>query len=217
MEAVRSLCQRGIWLKDGRVHSDGKADEVVEEYFDSASNGPSFSCANAEYGLVIQKVALRNCHGEEVSCFRPGDDLAVEILYDAQKRIERPIIALGILGINGACFTSNMLLDGNRPDFLEGTGRIMCTFTSIPLLPQNYAVKMIVRASNVKDVIVTYQEVAAFSIAGDLADYGYTGEYLAYARHSTPVVVPYVWQLPDGTTVPVSLNKRTVDRAGTLV
>src|SRR5208283_2552256 len=25
MEAIRSLCQRGVWLKDGRLHKDGRA------------------------------------------------------------------------------------------------------------------------------------------------------------------------------------------------
>ena len=116
-----------------------------------------------------------------------------------------------MLGINGSCFTSNMLLDGHRPDFLEGAGQITCTFRSIPLLPQSYTVKMIVRAANVKDLIVNYQEVAGFSVVGDLAEYGYKGEFLTFARHSTPVVVPYEWRLPDGTIAAVTLNRSTAD------
>jgi lipopolysaccharide transport system ATP-binding protein len=207
MEAVRSLCQRGVWMKDGRVHEDGKADEIVEAYFNSISDERSFSCANPDYGLFINKVVLRNNRGEESSQFCPGDDLVVEITYDAQKRIEKPIIALGVLGINGSCFTSNMLLDGHRPDFLEGAGQITCIFRSIPLLPQSYTVKMIVRAANIKDQIITYQEVAYFRVVADLAEYGYKGEFLAFARHSTPVVVPYEWRLPDGTTAAVALSR----------
>ena len=147
---IRTLCQRGIWLKDGRLHQDGRADEILEDYFNSTSSETAFTCDNPEYGLVIQKVVLKNDRGEESSQFRPGDDLVVEISYEAQKRIERPILALGVLGINGSCFASNMLLDGHRPDFLEGTGQITCTFRSIPLLPQNYTVKMIVRAANLR-------------------------------------------------------------------
>ena len=154
MEAVRSLCQRAVWLKKGRLHKDGKADEIIEDYFDSIFNELPPSCANSDYGLIIQKVVLKNDRGEESSQFRPGDDLVVKISYNAQKRIEKPIIALGVLGINGSCFTSNMLLDGHRPDFLEGSGKISCTFRSIPLLPQSYTVKLAVRASNVRDLII---------------------------------------------------------------
>jgi lipopolysaccharide transport system ATP-binding protein len=213
MEAVRTLCQRGVWLKEGRVHKDGEAAEIVEAYFNSISSEHTFSCANTDYGLIIQKVVLRNGRGEESSQFRPGDDLVVEISYDAQKRIERPIIALGVLGVNGPCFTSNMLLDGHRPDRLEGPGQITCTFKSIPLLPQSYTVKMIVRASNIKDLIVTYQDVAYFSVVGDLAEYGYKGEFVTFALHSTPIVVPYEWRLPDGATVAVALSRPALDGA----
>jgi lipopolysaccharide transport system ATP-binding protein len=207
MEAVRNLCQRCVWMRDGHLHRDGPADEIVEAYFSNISNDQAFSCSNPDYGLTIQKVVLRNDRGEETSRFRPGEDLVVDISYDAQKRIEKPIIALGVLGVNGSCFTSNMLLDGHRPDSLIGTGKIACTFKSIPLLPQNYTVKMIVRSSNVKDLIVDYQEVAGFSVVGDLAEYGYKGDFLTFARHSTPVVVPYEWRFSDGTIAAVALSR----------
>ena len=211
MEAVRSLCQRAVWLQGGRVYRDGKAGEIVEAYFDGVSNEGTFSCTNSDYGLTIEKIVLRDRRGIESSQFHPGEDLVVEVIYKAERRIERPVLALGVLGVNGSCFTSNMLLDGHRPAVLEGAGRIACTFRSIPLLPQNYTVKLIVRAANVKDLIVPYQEVAHFSVNGDLAEYGYKGEYLAFARYSSPVVVPYEWCLPDGTTVPVALDRKSLD------
>jgi lipopolysaccharide transport system ATP-binding protein len=209
MEAVRSLCQRGIWMKSGRLHRDGHVNEVVDAYFDDPSDQRSLCCENPEYGLVIQKVVLRNRRGQECLEFRPGDDLVVEISYGARRRIERPILALGVLSATGSCFTSNMLLDGHRPEFLEGSGQIRCTFKSIPLLPQNYTVKMSIRADSVNDLIIPYQDVAGFNVVGNLADYGYKGDFLQFARHSTPVVVPYEWQLPDGRTVAVALDGST--------
>jgi homopolymeric O-antigen transport system ATP-binding protein len=209
MEAVRSLCQRGIWMKNGRLHKDGGVDEVIEDYFNDITNDRSFTYENPEYGFSIKKVALRSRGGEESIQFRPGDDLVVEVSYNAQKRIEKPILALGVLGATGSCFTSNMLLDGHRPDFLEGSGQITCTFRSIPLLPQNYTVKLSVRAASINDLIIPYQDVASFSVVGNLADYGYKGEFLHWARHSTPVVVPYEWHLPDGRTVAVALDQQS--------
>jgi len=47
--------------------------------------------------------------------------------------------------------------------------------------------------------------VAYFNVVGDLAEYGYEGEFLSRASSSTPVVVPYEWLLPDGTIAAVSL------------
>jgi lipopolysaccharide transport system ATP-binding protein len=205
LEAVRTLCQRGVWLKDGRLHKDGKADEILDAYFKSISNEVPFFCANPNYGLIIQKVTLRNDRLDESSQFRPGEDLVVEINYDAQKRLERPYVVLGVQGLNGSCFTANMLLDGHRPEALVGTGKLACRFKSLPLLPQSYSVKMSVRTNNGNDMIVDYQEVAYFNVVGDLGEYGYGGEFLSRASSSTSVVVPYEWLLPDGTIAPVSL------------
>ncbi|MGA9416113.1 MAG: ABC transporter ATP-binding protein [Terriglobales bacterium] len=203
-DAVRTLCQRGIWLKAGRLHKDGKAEEIVDAYFNSTTD-ISFSCENFDYGLAIQRVVLRNGHGEERNQFRPGEDLIVDINYDAQRRLEQPYIVLGVQGVNGSCFTANMLLDGNHPEFLDGTGKLTCRFKSVPLFPQNYSVKMSVRSKNGNDSIINYQEVAYFSVVADLAEYGFKGEFVSRASNSTPVVVPYEWCLPDGRTAPVSL------------
>jgi len=209
-EAIRSLCQRGIWLKQGRVHRDGKTDEVVEAYFESVSTEPSVTHLNPEYGLTIRNVKLKNGQGEETGQFSPGEDLIVEISYTAQKPVEKPYITLGVLGLYGTCFTANMLLDGARPQVLEGTGTLVCRFKSIPLLPQNYTIKMSVRPQNGVDSIMEYQEVSSFRVVGNLALYGYKGIFLDRASRYTPVVVPYEWLLPDGTRTPVSLNRPPV-------
>ena len=209
-EAVRTLCKRAIWLKEGRLQRDGDTDEIMEEYFSSLSTEFAFSCSNPEYGLSIPKVALKNGRGEETNQFQPGDDLIIDIHYDAQKRIDNPILALGVLGVNGSCFTSNMLLDGHRPEFLQGSGKVVCTFRSIPLLPQNYTVKMSIRAESITDMILTYRDVGCFSVVGDLAEYGYKGDFLTWALRATPVVVPYEWQLPNGKIFAVALNRPAI-------
>jgi lipopolysaccharide transport system ATP-binding protein len=205
MEAVRGLCQRCVWMKQGAVHQDGESNTVLADYFNDVTVQSGFA-HNAEYGLTIERVALKNSHGQEVTQFAPGDDLIVEVSYQAERPIETPMFAIGVVGATGSCFTSNMLLDGHRPSMLEGRGRIVCTFRSIPLLPQTYTVKLSVRAATASDMIIPYQEVGGFNIVGDLADYGYRGDYLHWARTSTSVVVPYEWQLPDGRTIAVDLS-----------
>ena len=205
-EAVRRLCRRCVWLKDGSVYKDGDADEVLDEYFHDSANEKPFSFSSPNYGLTIQDVVLRNSYGERCSQFHPGEDLVVEIGFHAEKALVAPYIILGVQGSNGSCFTANMLLDGHQPRRMAGTGSLACRFKSLPLLPQNYSVKMSVRMSNGQDMILHYQDVASFSVVGDLAEYGYKGEFLSRASGSTSVVVPYEWTLPDGTSASVSLS-----------
>jgi lipopolysaccharide transport system ATP-binding protein len=208
LEAVLGLCQRAVWMKDGRVEQDGEVHEVADAYQRGFSVENSFSCTNADYGLTVDKVKLRDEKGDECNVFSPGEDLTVEISYTAEKRIESPIVALGVIGPNGSCFTSNMLLDGHRPEFLKGSGKISCTFRSIPLLPQDFSIRLRIQAADPSEVIIPYQDVAFFSVTGDLSEYGYQGEYLKFARRATSVVVPHEWRLPDGKTATVSLAHR---------
>ena len=56
MEAVRTLCQRVVWLKDGRLHKDGKSEEIVEDLFQQRFQRPSlFPARITDYGLTIQQ------------------------------------------------------------------------------------------------------------------------------------------------------------------
>jgi len=207
MDTIRNLCDRIVWINGGRLRKDGPAEDVIEEYFNDLSKELKISRTNADYGLSIQSVVLKNDRGQDCNQFRPGEDLVVEVTYDAESRVERPIFAVGVFGVNGCIFASNMLLDGNIPEYLEGSGKVKCTFKGLPLLPQSYTVKFSVRPSSGIGWIIPYQEVGYFHITGDLGDYGYKGDYVTYASRSTPVVVPYEWQLPDGSITPVSLDR----------
>jgi lipopolysaccharide transport system ATP-binding protein len=214
MEAVRNLCRRGIWMKDGRVHKDSTVEEALAAYFDEMSGERPFSYESQDYGFIVHSVVLRDGKGQKCSEFRPGDDLTVEIDYEARKPLDGPYMILTIQGRNGTCFTANMLLDGNRPKNLSGRGRIACRFKTLPLLPQSFSIRMSLRTNNGSDMIVGYQDVAYFHVVGDLKDYGYKGEFLSRASDSTPVVVPYEWYLPDGTIAPVSLTPSQNENSG---
>lgn len=206
LEAVRSLCQRVVWLQKGHVQEDGPVEEVVEKYFETLSTLSKFSSENQQYGFAVKRVVLKNGQGKQSAQFSPGEDMIVEVDYRADQSLEQPYIILSVNGKNGACFTANMLLDGNRPAVLHGEGRLACRFKSLPIFPQSYSVKMAIRTKNGNDSVLNYTDVAFFNVVGDLANYGFNGEFVSRASNSTPVVVPYEWHLPDGTIAPVSLT-----------
>ena len=210
LEAVRNLCGRAVWLQNGNVREDGAVDQVVENFFNAMSESSQFSSQNDEYGFAVRRVVLRDASGAETAQFTPGADMIVEVEYSAAKPLEQPYVILAINGVNGTCFTANMLLDGNRPSVLEGTGKMACLFKAMPLLPQSYSVKMSIRTKNGNDRVLDYSDVGFFNVVGDLADYGFGGEFVSRASSSTPVIVPYEWHLPDGTIAPVSLSANSL-------
>jgi lipopolysaccharide transport system ATP-binding protein len=205
MDAVRTLCQRAILFDGGQVRADGDVDSVVEDYFSRLSTG-SGQQLRGGYGLAIEKVVLKNDVGQETREFCPGEDLIVEINFDAHECLEKPYFILAVRGQKGNCFTANMLLDGHRPKFLNGKGKISCRFKSIPLLPQRYTVQLAIKASDGTDYVMHYADIGSFIVAADLVTYGYKGEFQTRASEATSVVIPYEWQLPDGTSATVSLS-----------
>ncbi len=205
MDAVRTLCQRGILFEHGGVRTDGDAESVVEAYFDDLSSGFGRQ-EKSGYGLAIQRIVLKNEEGQVSRQFRPGEDLIVEVAYDARKRVEKPYFQVVIQSSRGNCFAANMLLDGHRPEVLEGEGVIACRFKAMPLLPQRYSVRMAIKTSDGKDYVMNYEDVGSFSVTADLEDYGYKGDFRTRVSEATAVVIPYEWHLPDGTIAAVSLS-----------
>jgi lipopolysaccharide transport system ATP-binding protein len=205
VDAVRALCQRAILFDEGKVQADGDVESVLEDYLARSSTGTGRQLLG-EQGLVIEKLALKNREGQETHQFCPGEDLIVEITYNSPHRIELPYFMIVVEGAHGKCFTANMLLDGMRPEFLEGVGRISCRFESIPLLPQRYSISLSIREKANQSKIWACKDAISFTVQSDLKKYGYEGEYLTYASRSTSVVIPYVWELPDGKLRPVGLT-----------
>jgi lipopolysaccharide transport system ATP-binding protein len=205
MDAVRTLCQRAILFDDGQVRADGHVDGVVEDYFSRFSTGSSQQLHGGN-GLAIENVVLKNDAGQETRQFCPGEDLIIEIKFDAQECFEKPYFILAVRGQKGNCFTANMLLDGHRPKFLSGKGKISCRFKSIPLLPQRYTVQLAIKANDGTDYLMHYEDIGSFVVTADLVNYGYKGEFQTRVSEATSVVIPYEWQLPDGTSATVSLS-----------
>ncbi len=205
MGAVRELCHRAVWLDGGRICRDGHVDDVVRAY-SSIQVENSFTHLNHEFGFTIERIVLKNEAGESTMHFVPGESMAVEIHYQADRPIFRPYVWMTVQSLWGTCFAANMILDGHRPEVLKGRGRLTCTFRSLCLLPQDYTIVLAVRASD-GQAIVPPQEVASFVVSGDLRQFGFLGDNLhVVAPRSVPVVVPYEWTMPDGTVIPIQIG-----------
>jgi hypothetical protein len=200
MSAVAGLCQRAVWIDDGKVAADGGVEEVTQKYLESIAKG-SFQFVSRTHEFAIESLTLRNGVGELTSRFSAGDDLLVEVAYQANRRIERPVVILVVQSVHGLCFAANMLLDGCRPAALDGKGTIACRFRSIPLLPQGYTLRLgILRGGAGREWILPMQDVGSFTVAGGPEDYGFQGDdFHGVASRSTPMVIPYEWLLPDGS------------------
>jgi lipopolysaccharide transport system ATP-binding protein len=198
MGVIQSLCPRTLWLNQGRTEFDGVSSRAIDLYSHHGQTaGLQITGLKSEDGdFEIVKVVTQNERGEITTSFAPDGSLVIEIHYVAAKPIYRPYLWISIYSQWGPLFGANMLLDGVRPEMLFGTGKIRCTFPSIPLLPQqSYTVYIGWRQADGQTTLVPSADVAHFHISGTAAAAGLPGEVAdSLIANSAPVLLEYQWQ-----------------------
>jgi lipopolysaccharide transport system ATP-binding protein len=208
MAAIQTLCQRAIWLNAGKVEQDGESEPVINAYGKHLqdSNGFTATLKSLDGDIEVEQISLMDGNGEYTSVYPPGSPITVEIRYHAKRPVHRPYIWIGIRSQFGSLFGANMLMDGVRPEILEGHGTIRCTFHSLPLLPnQIHRVMFGGREADGLSLLFNTTEVTHFIVAGSAEEMGLKGEHAdSIMGQSAPVLLPYTWELPDGRTVSVN-------------
>jgi lipopolysaccharide transport system ATP-binding protein len=150
-ETVRAICPRVLWLDNGRLVSDGTAESVVTRYLthtwatDADRLGPAgegdrrWGCGRVQ----IVGVRLLNGDGQEKQLFHVGESLMVEMHYQAENRVERPVFGLAIHRGDGTHVTGpNTRFAGCDIPYVEGAGTIRYTIPSLPLLEGTYIISV---------------------------------------------------------------------------
>jgi len=208
MAAIQTLCQRAIWLDAGKVEQNRESEPVINAYGKhlQTANGFSATLRSLDGNIEIEQIRLMDGNDQNTSVYSPGSPITVEIRYHAKRPVHRPYIWIGIRSQFGSLFGANMLMDGVRPEVLEGRGTIRCTFHSLPLLPnQIYRVMFGGREADGLSLLFKATEVTHLIVAGSAEEMGLKGEHAdSIMGQSAPVLLPYTWELPDGRTVSVN-------------
>ena len=209
--AVRNLCSRGLYLQAGSLAMSGQTNEVLERYGnDMHSSGAGIIMAHEQ--LQIENVALLDQNGVSCVNYPSGSSLMVVIEYYSPVQINLPYFWLEIYSMHGATFSACMLFDGARPQCITGRGSLRCRFHHLPLMPGSYAVRMAARMQDGVSPLLSLQEVAIFNITADLPKLGFIGELAStLSADAAPVVLPYTWLLPDGTSRTICINEHMAE------
>jgi lipopolysaccharide transport system ATP-binding protein len=146
-DTVRNLCSRAIWLDEGHLVADGSAESVVAHYLDrSWSEGGSEPSLDSEderrwgSGKVrITKVRLLGGEGKEQRYFQVGEPLTVEMHYQAEEEVDKPVFGLAIHRRDGLHITGpNTRFADQQILTVEGKGIVRYKIRSLPLLEGTY-------------------------------------------------------------------------------
>ena len=201
MGAINALCTSAIWIDKGSIREQGAAQTVVQHYLESVREGFIIGGAKPDDKLVVDRVLLKNAAGEVTTTFRGDEPFLVEVHYTARARIPNPHFMISIMGPYGEVFTASMTFDNLMPDAIEGSGRSAAVSGRRSSCPRPTPSFIGARGGDGTSMLMTSKyDAAFFTVVGLMGDYGMDAPGAdAQATNTNGLVVPYEWQMPDGS------------------
>ncbi len=149
LSAVKGLCDRVIWLDNGKIKKEGDPGDVISAYTTFMTSKSefvhdiSYTGGRTRWGtgeVRFRDVRVTNEQNKERKSFHVGDNVCVEAAYESYHTIESPMFWIGILNAEQNWVTGFVLNDatvGERIK-LQGKGRIKCQFEAHHLYPGSY-------------------------------------------------------------------------------
>lgn len=143
---ISNMCDRCIYVDQGRVVADGPTEEVLVEYSSSISDlkdeKPGTGIKRGTGSFNISRMDLIDMDGEPVSELNTINGLIVEIEYMALEPVRKPKIEIGFSSEGYRVGQVNTSTWGNGPDLLQGKGVIRCYLSSLNLTPNYYDIDL---------------------------------------------------------------------------
>ena len=144
---VRRLCDRIVWMDDGRVRADGRTADVVDRYLEEVDVR---ALANQANPLQTQRggtgevrysdVSILDCNQQPANTVRAGSGVVVRAQYQAATAARSAIFQVSIIDVDTGVVVATAT--SPQPFDVERTGAIDCIFESLPLRPRHYVVRL---------------------------------------------------------------------------
>ena len=149
LKTVARLCQRVMWLNDGRVCGDGRPDDVIPQYVSQRGAGKEgwLISEGAEgrqtrrWGsgeIRIERFELLGEDDHPAQAFTTGERMTLRLWYKAQTRIPDPAFGFAIHAAEGVVVTSPNCVEDGQAASVDGQGRVDYIFEALPLLAGTY-------------------------------------------------------------------------------
>jgi len=148
---VQFICNRILFLDNGRIAALGSPTEVAEEYLNSiAKHQTKDKPTNAQHetptlsgtGVTVNSVQLFDSDGMRNSEFKTGGKLQFEVVVNAERSIQQPSLGATVWtqdGIKVATLSSHFL--AFQISEIRGEKRFRCVIEPLNLMPGRYILR----------------------------------------------------------------------------
>lgn len=159
LSTVEKICDRVIWLKNGKIQTMGEPKRVVDAYLQDIAEKQeeeferrqqeveqveSFEEERREnrWGkreIEIKKVRLKGLDGQEKHVYSPDEGMVIEMDVQAYSPIKDFVFGIGIFNPKDiCCYGSNTHLEAYTPLSIDGEGRVVCRIEKLGLINGTY-------------------------------------------------------------------------------
>ena len=172
MFSIKSMCERVIYLRKGRVVFDGPTERGIELYEKDCrlSTLPYTEDSPGDWPIEVTGCELLDDKGVERTVFEFGDRVTVRIRYRAGRHLRRPNFIIVISRADGiAC--CNFCTESDRVfnDDVFGEGVIALSTPPLNLVAEMYTVSVLVREEGWQKLICS-QVGTTFHVRHELYD-----------------------------------------------
>jgi lipopolysaccharide transport system ATP-binding protein len=149
MSAIRTLCDRAILLKEGRVAADGAVEGVVTQYLAEAVKAAESGDIAEETTRIgtgdarLVRVELNDREGRPLKHAFLGQPVTVVLTAQVSRPIRDAVFEVGISTVDGVRVTTSFSTDGNRPPYELEQGTVAVSLDlDLVLLPGHYTLDL---------------------------------------------------------------------------
>jgi ABC-type polysaccharide/polyol phosphate transport system ATPase subunit len=164
--SVRRLCDRIIWMDDGRVRASGAVSEIADRYMEEVN---ARALANRQNTLQSHRggtgeiryshVEIVDGEGRPMDVVAEGATLVVRAHYETSSEVASPIFQVAIVDVDtGVTVATATSLPSDIPPIADRSGAVDCIFERLPLRPRQYALRMAITDAH---QLVSYDLVTA--------------------------------------------------------
>ena len=156
MEAIKNLCQRVIWIDNGKVRQDGEPREVIKDYMSSfiGMHQPAHGFAHitnrgGNGDIRYNRIEFLSSDKQPLKAAYSGNSFVARLYYYAEKQIPSPHFGLELFTELGTKITSfNTWTSGFEVPFLPpGNGYIDLEVESLNISAGRYYISLWIASS----------------------------------------------------------------------
>jgi ABC-2 type transport system ATP-binding protein/lipopolysaccharide transport system ATP-binding protein len=193
LATVEKICDRVVWLKNGRIAASGEPKRIVDAYlqdvtvkqekaFEKKSEVAAVATEIAaeerrenRWGrreIEIRKVTLRNLQGQPKHVFSPDEGLVIEMDVAAPSPSKDFVFGVGIFNSQGvSCYGTNTNLEDLEPIRIGGEGRVEFRIEKLNLINGTYYLDVAVHKRDGYPYDY-HQNLYSFLVSSSLKDVG---------------------------------------------